>query len=163
MKQFLYIFIFILILGCGSKRPIVNTVNTFDSTYVEKFVKIRDTIVKIPSSKVGVVADAKDLNEEPIKRSNGNSTVELYKKNDSIFANASCDSLELQLKLKDSLISTYRLRETDTTITLPPVEIKYIPWLIKILAWIGGLSLLYFGFRLFRFIQSFYNPISFLK
>lgn len=161
MKQFLYIFVFILILGCGSKRPIVNTVNTLDSTSVERMVRLRDTIIKIPSSKVGVSAHVNDLNDEPIRRSIGNSTVELYKKNDSIFANATCDSLELKLQLQDSLINTYRLRETDTTITLPPVEVKYIPWFIKILAWIGGLSLLYFGFKFFRFIQSFYNPTPF--
>ncbi|MCH4824293.1 hypothetical protein ML462_14045 [Gramella lutea] len=164
MKYFFILLLVISLYGCGSqRRPITNTVSTLDSTYVDSRIRLRDTVIKVPFQKVSISADQQDLTEKPITKSNGKANVSLFKKDNVIYANAECDSLELQLKLKDSIISTFRQVKTDTTITLPPERIKYIPWIVKILAWIGGLSLLYFGWKLFRFIQSFSNPISFLR
>jgi len=155
MKYIVFIISLFLLIGCsGSKRMITNTVSTLDSTHVERSVKLRDTIIKVPSYKVGVFEYQDRLSEKPIKKSNGNASVELYKKNEIVYANASCDSLELQIKLKDSLIKSYRELITDKQTTLPPVAVKYIPWIIKILAWIGGIALLLIVIKVALFIYK---------
>lgn len=145
----------ILFMGCCSKRPLATTVSTLDSTHVEKTVRLRDTIVNLPFYKVGIISAAKDLTGDPISKRNGNATVNLYKKNDSIYASAACDSLELQLQLKDSIISSFREVKTATTVTLPPEQVKFTPWYMKALAWIGGISLLYI---LIKVAYTLYKP-----
>lgn len=146
----------ILIAGCGAnKRPLATTVNTLDSIRVDRQVVLRDTLVKLPYYKIGVSVAQDKLTEDPVTRTNGNAKVELYKKDDIIYANAVCDSLELKLQLKDELIETYRLQLKDTTITLPPEQIKYVPWYIKALAWIGGIFSLY---AVVRIIYTIYKP-----
>lgn len=127
------------IVGCGShQRPIVNTVNTLDSTRVDRSVRVRDSLVKIREAVSELIIHEKDLDEKPQSHKEGNATVTLYKEGDSIHASAKCDSLELQLQLKDSIINTFRYRETDKTVTLPPERIKYTPGFVKFLAWSGG-------------------------
>jgi hypothetical protein len=155
MKLFYYILALVVLTGCGGgKRPLATTVSTLDSTHVIKRVQERDTIVRLPFYKVGLVIHQDELGEEPVSRKSGNARLEMYKKNDSIYASAECDSLELQLKLRDSIISTYRNRKTDTTITLPPEEIEFVPWPVKMLAWLGGILLLYLVIRLgIKFIK----------
>ena len=154
MKYLLSILALFLLLGCGSKRMITNTVSTLDSTYVKSSVKLRDTIIQVPFYKVAVSSLQDKLTEKPIKRTQGNASVELYKKNETIFASASCDSLELELQLRDRIISTFRERSTDTQTTLPQIEVKYIPWIIKMLAWIGGIALLILGIKVALFIYK---------
>lgn len=156
MRYLFAILVSLLFIGCcASRRPITNTVNTLDSTHVKQSIRVRDTLVKLPFYKVEVGAAITDLSDKPLKNSNGNASVNLWKKNDSIFASAVCDSLELQLQLRDSIIDTYRERSVDSTITLPPVEVKYTPWYTKTLAWIGGIWLLVFGIRT---ALKFYKP-----
>ncbi len=156
MKYLFTILIALLLIGCcASRRPLATTVNTLDSTHVKQSIRVRDTLVKIPFYKVSVGAAIKDLTEKPIIKNNGRAGVSLWKKNDSIYATAVCDSLELQLQLRDSIIDTYRERSVDSTITLPPVEVKYTPWYTKTLAWIGGIWLLTFGIRT---ALKFYKP-----
>ena len=154
MKYLLSILALFLLLGCGSKRMITNKVSTLDSTHVETSIQLRDTIIQVPFYKVAVSSLQDKLTETPIKKTHGNASVELYKKNETIFASASCDSLELEIQLKDKLIETYRELIKDTQTTLPPVEVKYIPWIIKILAWIGGIALLILGIKVALFIYK---------
>lgn len=153
MRYLLILLACFLIVSCG-RRPITNLVSTIDSTHVERKVNIRDTIINLPFYKVGVSVAEKDLTETPLTKTNGNAKVELYKKDEIIYANATCDSLELQLKLKDSIISTFRDRKTDTVISLPPEQVKYVPWYIKTLAWIGGIALLILGIKVALFIYK---------
>lgn len=139
MRLFFVMLAIFCIVGCGShQRPIVNTVNTLDSVRVDRSVRLRDSIVKIPGYVSGLIVHEKDL-QEPVTKKEGNATVTLFKEGDSIHAIAKCDSVELQLQLKDSIINSYRNRVTETTITLPPVEIKYTPGFVKFLAWSGGI------------------------
>ena len=153
--KYLLILLSCFLIGSCARRPITNTVSTIDSTHVERQVVIRDTSINLPFYKVGVSAAANVLSSTPLTRTNGNAKVELYKKDDVIYATAFCDSLELQLQLRDSLIKTFRERKTDTVITLPPEQIKFVPWHIKILAWIGGISSLY---AVVRIIYTIYKP-----
>tara|TARA_Y100001963_G_scaffold152551_1_gene237608 strand:- start:358 stop:1254 length:897 start_codon:yes stop_codon:yes gene_type:complete len=130
----------LFIVGCGgSKRPIVESVSTIDSTTVTKSVRLRDTIVRTPYYKIGVFKSIKDLvsSKDPITSNKGNATVSLWAENDTIYATAECDSLEIQLQLRDSIINTLRQRLTEKTTVQ---QVKYIPWTVKALAWIGGIA-----------------------
>lgn len=49
-----------------------------------------------------------------------------------------CDSLGILAKLRDRL----KEKQTTRTVILPPVEIKYVPWYTKALAWVGGAALI---------------------
>lgn len=158
MRSLIAIIAFVLLTSCGGqKRPVVTTVNTIDSTEVEKTVRFRDTLIAIPSYKVDVAVPVNELTSQPVTRQNERAKIELFKKDDVVYATASCDSLELQLKLRDSIIKSLRTVRTDTKVTLPPERIKYVPWIVKALAWIGALFLL---FVVGRVVMKFYNPFS---
>lgn len=164
MRTILAILAFILLTSCGGqKRPIVNTVSTIDSTYTVKETRKRDTIISVPFYKIGVSALVKDLNEKPVVKTDGRASVSLRKVNDTIYADAICDSLELEIELLEETITTLRERRTDTIKTLPPVEVKYIPWYIEILAWAGGLLFIFLGYKLIKLIIKLNLKIPFLK
>lgn len=164
MRTFIALLAFILLTSCGGqKRPIVNTVSTIDSTYTTKQIRKRDTIISVPFYKIGVSAPVGDLNETPVTKSNGRASVNLWRLNDTIYANAVCDSLELEIELLEETITTLRERRTDTVKTLPPVEVKYIPWYIEILAWAGGLLFIFLGYKLIKLIIKLNLKIPFLK
>lgn len=120
MKKILILIGCLLFFACGSKRvvPTMDRV-VIDSTVVEKTVKERDTTIVVPASVAVLKLPVSELTTKPIIKKQGQATLTLSKENDIITAQANCDELELQLKLKDSLIKILKSRKDTTAYHAP--------------------------------------------
>lgn len=69
-----------------------------DSLYYKKITG--DSLVKIPGSYVPLVVLPNDMKDgESVSKKEGQANVDIIKKGDTIFIEASCDSLELQINI----------------------------------------------------------------
>lgn len=110
----------LLLFACGSKRVLPTSERVvIDSTVVEKSVKERDTTIVVPASVAVLKIPVSELTEKPIFKRHGQATISLKKENETIIAQADCKELELQLKLRDSIIKTLKSTKDTTTYHAP--------------------------------------------
>lgn len=150
-------FLGIIVCSCGgTKQQIVSTQEKIiDSTSVEKTTRTRDSIIKVPKSQVDFTWLLNDIQNNPLTASNGRAKVIVYREKDSIHTSCVCDSLEIQVQLKDSIINTLRTKIKEKTIIPAPVIEYKTKWYVNILAWIGGIfSALVAGGFIFSIIKS---------
>jgi hypothetical protein len=156
MRTLLALIIIVLLASCGSQQPVFVGKDTVvkDSTVTTESFQTRIDTIYVPGDTVRLVADIDRISEKPIIVDNGRIMASLSRKLDKIQVECLVDDLEYQIELKDKIIEKLISSTKTETITLPPVEVPYVPWHIEILAWIGGLSLLYFGIRIgLKFIK----------
>ena len=128
--------------SCGSKRGTTIERTVSDSVTTSKSVRLRDTTIVSPSSSVQVKTPVFELNEKPLVKKSGNATITLSKDKDNILtARADCDSLQFQVQLRDSIISTLQKRFESEKITTPPPHEKD-GWIKSIIQSIGFILLL---------------------
>ncbi|MDP3679770.1 MAG: hypothetical protein Q8R22_02920 [Flavobacterium sp.] len=119
-KILLLIGCLLLLFACSSKRVIPTSERVIiDSIVVEKSVKERDTTIVVPASVAVLKIPVSELTEKPIFKRHGQATISLKKENETIIAQADCEELELQLKLKDSIIKTLKSTKDTTTYHAP--------------------------------------------
>lgn len=161
MRTLLALIIIVLLASCGAKKPVFIGKDTIvkDSTVTKESVTTRIDTIYVPGDTVRLVADIDRISEKPIIVDNGRIMASLSRKLDKIQVECLVDDLEYQIELKDKVIETLIKSTKTETITLPPVEVPYVPWHVEILAWIGGISLALFG--LSAAIKKF-NPFSFI-
>lgn len=100
-KLFSFVIILSLMLvGCrcipSSTHQMDITIN--DSLYYKKITG--DSLVKIPGSYVPLVVLPNDMKDgESVSKKEGQANIDIIKKGDTIFIEASCDSLELQINI----------------------------------------------------------------
>jgi predicted component of type VI protein secretion system len=151
------------ITSCKSTKPLVSNSDSVSKTTL---ILERDTNVVAPADSASLTFSVADL----IKASNatvstskaGNTVVEYASnskqavvlgtvrsrqasiiatlKNGQLQVGCKCDTLAIIAKIKDKYQS--KERTITKTITLPPVQIKYIPWYVTALAWVGGIGIL---------------------
>lgn len=141
MKKFLVIILFGLLASCGSKRVVTNEKTVFDSISVSKTVKLRDTTIVVPESTSKIELPVSELKSEPIVKKNGQATLSIKKVNDTIYAEAKCEELELKLQLQDSIIKEYHKQVESLTKTIEN-ESKKTTWIQRTLNNIGFTFLL---------------------
>jgi hypothetical protein len=159
MKTFktLFFSIFIVMLlvsvGCKSSQPTVQVVH--DSIFVEKTktVTIVDTVIKIPASHVGLTFPCDSFKQglNPVSKTVKNAKLTVHRQSgNSLKIDCNCDTVEIKAKLLHTLETEYKARsqiQNSTTVE----RVKYTPWHIIALAWLGGLFLIglvgYFGFK----------------
>lgn len=156
--KYLISFFFLLFasmaISCSKKtapQPIV--INTKDSVLVDRYVIVRDTIIVSDSASVKVELSQKDLEDlfsgkkDTIRKKNKQASLNLYKDKETGLVNADCDcdTMSIVAKLKDSFQTTTQKTIVTQTITK---EVKYIPFFIKVLAWVGAFTVGYFIFSL---------------
>lgn len=128
--------------SCGSKRVTTIEKTVHDTLIVTKTVRLRDTTIVAPSSSVQVKTPVFELNEKPLVKKSGNATITLSKDKDNILtAQADCDSLQFQVQLRDSIISSLEKRFESEKITTPPPTEKG-GWTKNIIHSIGFIFLL---------------------
>lgn len=142
--------------SCSSKRGTTIERTVSDSITTSKTVRLRDTTIVAPSSSVQVKTPVFELNEKPLVKKSGNATITLSKDKDNILtARADCDSLQLQVQLRDSIISTLQKRFESEKITTPPPQEKD-GWIKSIIQSIGFILLLILaGFGVLYLITNF--------
>jgi hypothetical protein len=152
----------LVLASCGSTKPLIPAVVDSVSS-VTKTVE-RDTNIKVPASGTSFRVSMDKLfgaikldyqNSHPVagtnqllpavpkqpvplgSQQNKQATASASIVDGQLQIDCKCDSMEIAAKLLDKYLQTNRTR----TITLPPKEVKYIPWYVKALAWLGGISL----------------------
>lgn len=132
------LFGFVMLQGCCKKvaAPMVTTeikekVETIyterDTTLFSMYAKVNTTI-PLHLLKPGLPGFEKSFKQAKIK-----GKIE----GDQLFLDCSCDTTAITAKLKDKETSKERIVNTVTV-----KNVTHVPWHVKILAWIGGGSLL---------------------
>lgn len=147
---FIY-FLGLLFLGCSSQKPLLaeQSVQEKDSIWVEKKVIVRDTVfitdtaqvverISVPVFKERLNSSEKDF--KPILKKQGNATLKIERKWGQLEFTAECDSLQIAAELNDTYTDKHQTKEKTITITKIEKE-RYVPWWVKILAYVGAGSL----------------------
>lgn len=170
-KALIYWFAFLLVLattsflfiGCKSKKPTTET-NTKDSifnsvatdTKTEISKEIDDSISKfIPVTKTGVkdcdsICDEKvtDLLQQlNFSKTSGNNSYKLLYDNHKRLLSFVIKQEQTINQLKSKKEVKARIFNKTKTITITKTE-TYVPFWVKVLAWIGAFSLLFWGYRI---------------
>jgi len=137
MKKILVLIGCLLFLACGSKKPQPEIQKkVVDSVIVTKVVKVRDTVIIIPSSNASLKIPVSELTQTPVVKKSGQASVSLKKESDTIIAEADCKQLELRLKLKDSLIKILKARKEIIPQSVPCDEGNWYDGILKTLGFI---------------------------
>jgi hypothetical protein len=141
--------VWLCITSCKSKKALVSN---SDSVSMTSKQVVRDSAIKapadsaklsVPVNKVLQAISVSKLNKDTTvllgsassKQANAKATI----KDGNLKVECMCDELELLAHIIDTYTSKAQVKTQ--TITLPPVQIKYIPWYITVLAWVGGISI----------------------
>lgn len=144
MKRVIIITIAIVCLtlvGCGTGRMAKETIRTVkDSTITEVRYKKRDTVITIPGDTTRVTIPFHEITNEPFTRTNGRTTAVITREGENINVECIAEELQQRLELFDKVIAQLRtIQETEKQKIEIPV--RYVPWHIKSLAWIGAIAL----------------------
>jgi len=143
MKVLIAIFVLLLMgSGCCNQRPITQQHTVSDSTYVERTITVRDTVLIAPAASASLSIDCDSLR---MAFERGSKPVQISEKqlnlrisdagNGRIAINCECDTLAIEAKLRDTMVTQYRER-TETTVSKIPV--KVIPVYVKAFALFGA-------------------------
>lgn len=131
-----------------------------DTLTVEKKIIERDTIFFTDTARVAVkvpVLKLKDTSKpfKPIIKQHKNARVIIKRVRDTIRFTAECDSLELAAKIKDQFVKEHHKKEIVKT---EIVQMRYVPKLVKWLAWIGAIALVLAGVKIASKFYKFKLP-----
>lgn len=141
-------------VGCGNMRPTTQTNTTVkDSTWTEtRYVK-RDTTITIPGDTTFIRIPITEITETPIVRNSGRSSAKIKKVGNDLEITAICEQYVQNIELLETQIKQLQkiVELTEKKTTIP---VKYVPWTVKILAWIGavclGAGFVFIGFKLLK-------------
>jgi hypothetical protein len=144
----LIVFGFIFLVSCRSTAPSVSTQRT-DSVAVTETNSFQDTSVYSPADSVSITTEiwtpsstgedmpAFTLSSPTVTSKSKSATVKASIKDGILKVDCNCDSTELKLKIAQKIISTYH-SQSENRSEVKVEQVKFIPWYINILAWIGG-------------------------
>jgi hypothetical protein len=147
MKLIGLVTIICFMVSCRTTVPSVLSVQK-DSVAVSENIFYEDTTVytepdsasvTIPSDWFMPYDSARTITPAPVKSISKTASVTVKNDRGKITATANCDSVELKLRLAQKEITKYHLKqESETKI----VQQMYVPGIVKVLAWTGGISFL---------------------
>lgn len=137
------------ITACRSSKKVAESTVITDTTIVERTVTEHSVSVLSPRDtstfKVPVIAIKDGYKAE--KKGSKNARAILTVKDDTMSVECECDSQRIIGKyLSENKIIT---NKTNKVITRH-VPVKYVPWWVKTLAWVGAVTTLYFIGRLIK-------------
>lgn len=146
----------IVVTGCKCPQAVTSTVIR-DSVSTSIKREYRDTVIRIPADTASIQALVKCppngiVNMPEMKVKSKRAIISAKIVNGTLDATCTCPELEKQVKLLKETVTHLRQRWELKTKTVT-VEVKYIPAWVKVLAWVGGISLfailLLIGFKLY--------------
>lgn len=143
MKAFLIILSTFLLASCGSVQESTKTQETVsDSTSVNVKEVKRDTVIEVPGDTTKVSIPVFDLDEKPqhFESNTKRSSLTIRKVNDTLDIDCKCERYKEQIQLLDKIIKRQRKIIT-TKKTEKSVPVKFTPWYMKALGWVGALAL----------------------
>lgn len=135
---------------CSQKTASIDTHTTVKDSTVVSFEPV-DTLISVPEDKVKVVVPVSELSEIPLVKTGNRTRLSIAMVDEVITAECRADELKQEIELLQKTIDHYKKTETTTTETIIE-EVKYVPWLVEVLAWIGGIALALVGFQLFVYV-----------
>src|SRR5690606_20693623 len=137
-------------LSCSGIKPTQETtIAKTDSTVTKvSYVKKTDTII-IPSDSLKFSLPLPRISEIPIyvKSKTGHITGSVKKIDQNIEVECYVDELIKIIEGQNEIIETLTKQTTDSQNTITNIEYK-THWLYKLLSIIGGVALLFFGFKI---------------
>lgn len=137
-----------ILQGCCKKLRMpeakIQTKEKIETVYTE-----RDTTIFSPEASVQASINLNEIKPglNPVEQSNKQAKVKAEVKDNKLLIDCNCDSTAIKAKLIDKETS-----KEHTVYSFTTMDVPYVPWYVKILAWIGGCSLLVgIGFLLRRF------------
>ncbi len=143
------------LVGCGTGKPtrVVKQTVT-DSTKIEVTTRKRDTLVTIPGDTLKVSIPIFEITEEPITRTNGRTSATVNRTGNDLTIECLCEEYKQLIEVLETTISKQQkvleLRDEINT-----EYVKYTPWYIKSLAFIGVAAIIVVGAKL---ILKFKKP-----
>ena len=138
--------LFTVLAGCRSVKPSTETIHTVkDSSWTEVKYHKKDTTITIPGAVSFITLPFSELTDIPVKKTIGHSTVSLKRSGDNIEAVCECVAYKQRITYLEKETTMLRqLLDLQKQLTTKPYP--YVPWYIKMLAWMGGICLGYFAF-----------------
>lgn len=122
-------------------HPVAETVRTVkDSIRTEVRFHKKDTTITIPGDTSYIRIPITQLTGEPVSVKTGRATATVKKIGESIEVMCKCDEYKKLIGLMEKHINTLHHKIETSEETRTEFE-KYVPWYIKVLAWIGGVFL----------------------
>lgn len=150
-KALILILVLIFAAGCGSQKTAsVEEHTTVKDSTVVTYQPV-DTIISIPGEKVKVEVPVSELSGIPLVKSGERASLSISMLDEVITAECNVEELEKKIRLLNKIIENHKETVSVKTETIIE-EVKYVPWYIKIPAWIGGLVLLFFGWKLIKLL-----------
>ncbi len=147
---FLIIVLLLFCLACKTpKSTIEKSITRTDSTVTKvSYVKKTDTII-IPSDSLKFSVPLPRISEIPIyvKSKTGHITGSVKKIDQNIEVECYVEELIKIIESQNEIIETLTKQTTDSQNTITNIEYK-THWLYKLLSIIGGVALLFFGFKI---------------
>lgn len=139
MKKVLTIVILLVVVAsCKCPKIVTDTQVVRDEIIRTKEILVRDTIIVTDTARIVVEVPVEKITEIPVIKYRKNARVILQKIHDTIRVTAECDSIKFAAKIRDQITKEQKVKEVITT---EIVYERYVPWTIKFLATIGGLTL----------------------
>ena len=138
--------------SCGSQKEPVTVgreVQVKDSVVVTERTEVVFDTITIPEDSATIKALIRTLDERPrtVSSNNGRASVTLSRKRDTIYATANCELEERIVELENIMTEILHTKQRTEVITRE-VEVEYVPWYYRTLAWLGGIVLLILGISL---------------
>ena len=158
MRSLIFLVIVILTLGgCGTSKPtqLTKTTTVKDSIWTEVQKVKRDTTITIPGATTYIRIPVYELTEVPVTKTSGRSTASIRKVGNNIEVQCECAKYKAKIQFLETIISQYqKIQElTENTIIVPE---KFVPWWVKIFAWLGGIALAFgIGLLVIKVIKPF--------
>ena len=152
MKLWL-ILILVFVIGCKSQHSSTVEKTTVTDSTVVKFTPV-DTTLTFPADSVRIVTKVNELSATPIIKKGERATLSISRIGEIITADCRAEELEAKIRLLNKEVERFRQIEKDRKETIIVPE-KFVPWYIKMLAWIGGISSLY---AIIRIVYIIYKP-----
>lgn len=136
--------------GCRSVKPSIETIHTVkDSSWTEIKYNKKDTIITIPGAVSFINIPLAELTEKPVTKSSGHSTVSVKRTADDIEVICECEEYKQLVSYLDKEIThLHKIIELQKELKTEPYP--YVPWYIRILAWLGAITCGIVGFYVFR-------------
>ena len=127
--------------GCRSVNPSTETIHTVkDSSWTEIKYHKKDTTITIPGAVSFVTLPFSELTDTPVKKTVGHSTVSLKRSGENVEAICECAEYKQRIAyLETEITHLHKIIELQKELKTEPYP--YVPWHVRILAWIGGFAL----------------------
>lgn len=157
MRRFVFFMVVVFLLGgCRSLQPSREITETIkDSTVTTvRYVK-QDTLITVPGDTLRFKVPIYALSETPIERTNGRTTARASLRDGNLTIECLTEEYEQLITYQNEIIETLRQIDRSKQETIE-VEVKFVPWWVKTMAWIGGIALLLIAGKLiFKSIKPF--------